>query len=203
MPNYFVLAIDSSSIPDDNLPAINNSNTFSANGVFSSVLFPNYNDILLHNVNKASTPFETDSLSRNENAVNVSLYEFPKIVSGSWILNVTQGNVTNFYGFFKLITSDGLEKHFVEMNNFKNTNLSIVLNPYTNTIINGYIDFRIDNQLFESNLPIKIQLNKINTISVYITKQSVSDLLFDNPIYGVVNSFKNFRNDELLVLDNQ
>jgi hypothetical protein len=116
---------------------------------------------------------------------------------------VTQGNVTNFYGFFKLITSDGLEKHFVEMNNFKNTNLSIVLNPYTNTIINGYIDFRIDNQLFESNLPIKIQLNKINTISVYITKQSVSDLLFDNPIYGVVNSFKNFRNDELLVLDNQ
>jgi hypothetical protein len=202
MPNYFVLAIDSSSIPDDNLPAINNSNTFSANGVFSSVLFPNY-DVLLHNVNKSSTSSETDSLSRNENAVNVSLYEFPKIVSGSWILNVTQGNVTNFYGFFKLITSDGLEKHFIEMNNFKNTNLSIVLNPYTTTIINGYVDFRIDNQLFESNLPIKIQLNKINTISVYITKQTVSDLLFDNPIHGVVNSFKNFRNDELLVLDNQ
>jgi hypothetical protein len=202
MPNNFVLAIDSPSIYDNNLPAINNSNTFSANGVFSSVLFPNY-DVLLHNVNKSSTSSETDSLSRNENAVNVSLYEFPKIVSGSWILNVTQGNVTNFYGFFKLITSDGLEKHFVEMNNFKNTNLSIVLNPYTTTIINGYVDFRIDNQLFESNLPIKIQLNKINTISVYITKQSVSDLLFDNPIYGVVNSFKNFRNDELLVLDNQ
>jgi hypothetical protein len=158
---------------------------------------------LLHNVNKTSTPFETDSLSRNENAVNVSLYEFPKIVSGSWILNVTQGNVTNFYGFFKLITSDGLEKHFVEMNNFKNTNLSIVLNPYTNTIINGYIDFRIDNQLFESNLPIKMQLNKINTISIYLDKHTVGDLLFDNPIYGVVNSFKNFRNDELLVLDNQ
>jgi hypothetical protein len=202
MPNNFVLAIDSPSIYDNNLPAINNSNTFSANGVFSSVLFPNY-DVLLHNVNKSSTSSETDSLSRNENAVNVSLYEFPKIVSGSWILNVTQGNVTNFYGFFKLITSDGLEKHFIEMNNFKNTNLSIVLNPYTTTIINGYVDFRIDNQLFESNLPIKIQLNKINTISVYITKQSVSDLLFDNPIYGVVNSFKNFRNDELLVLDNQ
>ena len=202
MPNNFVLAIDSPSIFDNNLPAINNSNTFSANGVFSSVLFPNY-DVLLHNVNKSSTSSETDSLSRNENAVNVSLYEFPKIVSGSWILNVTQGNVTNFYGFFKLITSDGLEKHFIEMNNFKNTNLSIVLNPYTTTIINGYVDFRIDNQLFESNLPIKIQLNKINTISVYITKQTVSDLLFDNPIHGVVNSFKNFRNDELLVLDNR
>jgi hypothetical protein len=77
------------------------------------------------------------------------------------------------------------------------------LNPYANTIINGYVDIKIDDQLFESHSPIKIELNRINTIIVNINKQSVSNLLFNNPIYGISNSFKNFRNDELLILDNQ
>jgi hypothetical protein len=198
----FVLAIEPQSSFDDSLPSVNNSNTFSANGVFSSVLFPNY-DILFHNANNTATSFEKDNNSRNGNIINTSLYEFPKVISGTWILNVTQGSVTNFHGFFKLITSDGLEKHSVEMDNFKNQNISIILNPYASTIINGYVDFKIDDKLFESNLPIKIQLNRINTITVYIYKHTVSDLLFDNPIYGVINSFENFRNEELLVLDNQ
>ena len=81
--------------------------------------------------------------------------------------------------------------------------MSIILNPYSNTIINGYVDFKIDDQLFESNLPIKIQFNRINTITISFDKQTVNDLLFNNPIYGIINSFKNFRNEELLVLDNQ
>ncbi len=134
----------------------------------------------------------------------MSKYEFPKIISGNWTLNVTQGNVTDFHSVFKLVTSDGLEKHFVKINNFENNNnVSIILNPYTKTIINGYVDFIIDDQLFESHLPIKIQLNRINTIIISIDKQTVSDLLFNNPIYGVVDSFKNFRNNELLVIDEQ
>jgi hypothetical protein len=36
-----------------------------------------------------------------------------------------------------------------------------------------------------------------------MNKQSINDLLFDNPIYGVVDSFKNFKNDELLILNNR
>lgn len=70
-------------------------------------------------------------------------------------------------------------------------------------MINGYVDFIIDDQLFESHLPIKIQLNRINTIIISIDKQTVSDLLFNNSIYGVADSFKNFRNNELLVKDEQ
>jgi hypothetical protein len=183
------------------LPPVNDSNTFYTKGVLSSVLFPNY-DFLVHGINASSSSFSSSD-SKNENIVNTSLYEFPKLISGIWSLNVTQGDVTNFYSTFKLVTSDGLEKHFVNLTNFQTKNASIILNPYTNTIINGYVDIKIDDQLFESHSPIKIELNRINTIIVYIDNQNVNNLLFNNPIYGIVNSFKNFKNDELLILDNQ
>ena len=189
----FIFAIDSKAKLIDDMPEINDTNTFSAKGLLSSVLFPDYD------INRSFNSEKDDSF-RNETIVNMSKYEFPKIISGNWTLNVTQGNVTDFNSVFKLITSDGLEKHFVKINNFENNNnISIILNPYTKTTINGYVDFIIDDQLFESHLPIKIQLNRINTIVISIDKQTVSDLLFDNPIYGVADSFKNFRNDELLV----
>ena len=195
--NSFISAIDSKAKLIDDMPKINDTNTFSTKGLLSSVLFPDY-DI------NGSFNSEKNNIFKNETIANISKYEFPKIISGNWALNVTQGNVTDFHGIFKLITSDGLEKHFVKINNFENNNnVSIILNPYTKTIINGYIDFIIDDQLFESHLPIKIQLNRINTIIIFIDKQTVSDLLYNNPIYGIVDSFKNFKNDELLVKNEQ
>jgi hypothetical protein len=192
-----IFAIDSKAKLIDIMPQRNDTNTFFTRGSLSSVLFPDYN------IN-SSINSEKDNNFKNESFANISKYEFPKIISGNWTLNVTQGNVTDFHSVFKLITSDGLEKHFVKINNFENNNnFSVILNPYTKTIINGYVDFIIDDQLFESYLPIKIQLNRINTIIISIDKQTVSDLLLDSPIYGVADSFKNFRNNELLVQNEQ
>jgi hypothetical protein len=203
--NSFVLSNNTQTkMSDSILPEVNDSNTFSTNGFLSSVLFPNY-DILLHNINDSYSLLNDNNLKKDKDNINSSLYEFPKLISGTWVLNVTQGNVTNFYSVFKLVSSDGLEKHFLEINNFQNsdTNTSIILNPYTYTILNGYADIKIDDQLFESHLPLKIELNRINTIIISMNKQSINDLLFDNPIYGVVDSFKNFKNDELLILNNR
>jgi hypothetical protein len=202
--NNFLLSNNAQTkIGNSILPEVNDSNTFSTNGFLSSVLFPNY-DILLHNTNESYSLFNDNNLTKDKYVINSSLYEFPKLISGTWVLNVTQGNVTNFHSVFKLVSSDGLEKHFIEINNFQNrdTNTSIILNPYTYTILNGYADIKIDDQLFESHLPLKVELNRINTIIISVNKQSINDLLFDNPIYGVVDSFKNFKNDELLILNN-
>ncbi len=203
--NNFILSnITQTKIGDNILSDINDSNTFSTNGFLSSVLFPNY-DTLLHDINEsASSLFIDNNLKQNEDIINSSLYEFPKLISGTWVLNVTQGNVTNFQSAFKLVTSDGLEKHFVYINNFQNRDTNtIILNPYTYTILNGFADIKIDDQLFESHLPIKIEIDRINTIMISIDKQSINNLLFNNPIYGVVDSFKNFKNDDLLILNNQ
>jgi hypothetical protein len=186
-------------VGDSGLTEINSSNTFFAKGLLSSVLFPYYN-ISEHGISKPSNPFYFDNPENEKNA-NTSLYEFPKLISGNWILNVSKGTVTNFHSAFKLLSTDGLEKHYVELIDFQNKNMPVILNPYANTTINGYVDIVIDGQLFESGLPLKIKLTKINTIEISLDKQSVSDLFLNNPIHGIVDSFKNFKNDELLILD--
>jgi hypothetical protein len=186
-------------IGDSSILEINSSNTFFAKGLLSSVLFPYYN-MPEHDISKPSNPFNFDN-PKNEINTNTSLYEFPKLISGNWILNVSKGAVTDFHGAFKLLNTDGLEKHYVELINFQSKNMPVILNPYTNTTIIGSVDIMIDGQLFESGLPVKIKLTKINTIEISFDKQSISDLFLNNPIHGIVDSFKNFKNDELLILD--
>jgi hypothetical protein len=197
--NDFVSPFDTKTEIGDSLLEINSSNTFFAKGLLSSVLFPYYN-MSEHDISKPSNPFNFDN-PKNEINTNTSLYEFPKLISGNWILNVSKGTVTNFHGAFKLLNSDGLEKHYVELINLQSKNMPIILNPYTNTTIIGSVDIMIDGQLFDSDLPVKIKLTKINTIEISFDKQSISDLFLNNPIYGIVESFKNFKNDELLILD--
>lgn len=194
----FVLSIDAgqTNMVDGELPETNGSNTFFAKGLLSSVLFPYYN-ALEFDVNDPSI----SNNSSNDADTEASLFEFPKLISGNWVLNVTQGNVAVFHSLFKLVTSDGLEKHFVELINFQNQNTSVILNPYSNTVINGYIDMKIDGQLFDSDLPIEITLNKINTIALSMDNQSISDFFFNNQIRGIVDSFRNYEGAELLVLD--
>lgn len=199
--NSFVLSIapGSTNMGSDGLPEINGSNTFFAKGLLSSVLFPYYN-ILEPDADGSSNSFDFNN-SENDDGMKASLFEFPKLISGNWVLNVTQGNVTIFHSLFKLVTSDGLEKHFVELINFQNQNTSVILNPYSNTVINGYVDMKIDGQLFDSDLPIEIKLNKINTIALSMDNQSISDFFFNNQIQGIVDSFRNYEGAELLISD--
>ena len=198
--NDFLSPFDTKAeIGDRGLVEINSSNTFFAKGLLSSVLFPYYN-MSEHDLSKPSNPFNFDN-PKNEKNANTSLYEFPKLISGNWILNVSKGTVTNFHGAFKLLNTDGLEKHYVELINFQSKNMPVILNPYTNTTIIGSVDIIIDGQLFESGLPVKIKLTKINTLEISFDKQSTSDLFLNNSIHGIVDSFKNFKNDELLILD--
>ena len=193
-----VLSIDAgqTNMVDGRLPETNGSNTFFAKGLLSSVLFPYYN-ALEFDVNDTSI----SNNSSNDADTEASLFEFPKLISGNWVLNVTQGNVGVFHSFFKLVTSDGLEKHFVELINFQDQNKSVILNPYSNTVINGYVDMKIDGQLFDYDLPIEIRLNKINTIALSMGNQSISDFFFNNQIQGIVDSFRNYEGAELLISD--
>ena len=198
--NDFLSPFDTKAeIGDRGLVEINSSNTFFAKGLLSSVLFPYYN-MSEHDLSKPSNTFNFD-YSKNEKNANTSVYEFPKLISGNWILNVSKGTVTNFHGAFKLLNTDGLEKHSVELINYQSKNMPVILSPYTNTTIIGSVDVMIDGQLFESGLPVKINLTKINTIEISFDEQSISDLFLNNPIHGIVESFKNFKNDELLFLD--
>ncbi len=99
---------------NEGLPSINNSNTFYTKGLLSTVLFPDYNEI---NQN-LSRPLPSPP-SLNQTSESIVFHSFQKLVSGTWSLNVSRGLVTDFHTNFKLLTVNGIEKHFIEILNFQ------------------------------------------------------------------------------------
>ncbi len=182
---------------DEGLPSINNSNTFYTKGLLSTVLFPDNSEI---NQN-LSGPSPT---SLNQTSESIVFYSFQKLVSGTWSLNVSRGLVTDFHANFKLLTVNGIEKHFIDILNFQNSNgSSITFNQFSNTPINGFADIKIDDELFQSKFPLTIQIFNINTIVLTIKDETVSNIFYNNNLLGITDSFKNFKGDELLIFEDE
>jgi hypothetical protein len=180
---------------DEGLPLMNNSNTFYTKGLLSTVLFPDYRDL---NQNLSGPPFP----SLNQTSESIVFYSFPKLVSGTWSLNVSRGLVTDFHANFKLLTVNGIEKHFIEIINFQNNNnSSIAFNQFSNTLINGFADIKIDNEIFQNRFPLTIQIFNINTIILTIKDETIGDIFYNNNLLGITDSFKNFKGDELLIFE--
>ena len=181
---------------ENTLTSINNSNTFYTKGLLSTVLFPDYSEI---NQNLSRPPSST---SLNQTSESTILYSFPKLVSGTWSLNVSRGLVTDFHADFKLLTVNGIEKHFIEIINFQNSNgSSITFNQFSNTPINGFADIKIDDDLFQTKFPLTIQIFNINTIVLTIKDETIANIFYNNDLLGITDSFKNFKGDELLIFE--
>lgn len=180
------------------LPPINNSNTFYTKGLLSTVLFPD-NRQINQNLSGSSS---TSPTSLNQTSESIVFHNFQKLVSGTWSLNVSRGLVTDFNANFKLLTVNGIDKHFIEILNFQNSNdSSVTFNQFSNTPINGFADIKIDNEIFQSKFPLTIQIFKINTIVLTIKDKTVSDIFYNNNLLGITDSFKNFKGDELLIFE--
>lgn len=183
--------------------AINNSNTFFTKGLLATVLTPSPSYL------KSHMPVEIQNYQQklgnadgNQTIQTDLFYLYPKLVSGVWSLNVSRGLVTDFHANFKLITINGIDKHFVELLNFHGVNNSLVrFNQFSSTSINGFVDVKIDNEIFMNKVPITIQLFKINTVNLTIRDALVANIFYNNELLGITDSFKNFKNDELLILE--
>lgn len=190
------------------LPPINNSNTFFTKGLMSTVLSPDSSYLTNDSAGLSSLQQlpqqQLDNLSRHQNQIlqkNV-IYQYPKLISGSWVLNVSQGLVTDFHTNFKMVKINGFDKHFVEILNFKNADKSsIMLDQFSNTTIDGFVDIKIDNQLFKENIPLTIKIFQINTIALAIEDEVVANLFYHSPLLGLMDSFKDFENDQLLAYE--
>lgn len=195
LPNTILLSIDTDDQADNSiLPSMNNSNTFYTKGLLSTVLYPSY-------VNSSSSIVQNNTSNSTSETV-LYFNNIPKLISGTWSLNVSEGSVVSFNANFKLLSINGIEKHFVELLNFqKDVDQSIVFKPFSTTIIDGFADIKIDDELLTSKMPIKIQISKINTITLTILDKNIDDIFLDRDILGITDSFKNFRGDELLVFE--
>lgn len=198
---------------NNNLLPINNSNTFFTKGLLSTVLTPdpnyltkNISGLLSQQQQQQLQPQQIHNLSgfQNQTVQSDLFYLYPQLVSGPWVLNVSKGVVTDFQANFKLVPINGIYKHFVDIVNFRNADGSpIVFDQFSNTTVNGFADFKIDNEIFHNDVPITIQIFKINTITLDIKEEIVDNIFYNNDLLGITDSFKNFRNDELLIFDEE
>jgi hypothetical protein len=194
---------------NNNPSQINNSNTFFTKGLLSTVLTPDPS-YLTKNISGLLSQEQQQphmyNLSRSQNQTVQTnwFYLYPQLVSGSWVLNVSNGLVTDFQANFKLVTINGIDKHFVDIVNFRNADgSSIVFNQFSNTTINGFADIIVDNEIFQNDFPMTIQIFKINTITLDIKDEIVANIFYNNDLLGITDSFKNFKNDELLIFDEE
>jgi hypothetical protein len=200
--NNLLLSINSQTVGgiNEGLPSMNNSNTFYTKGLLSTVVFHDYNEINQNLSGPVSPPPPPPPL--NQTSESTLLYSFPKLVSGTWSLNVSRGLVTDFHANFKLLTVNGIEKHFIEINNFQNSNSSyITFNQFSNTPINGFADIKIDDEIFQSKFPLTIQIFNINTIVLTIKDETIGNIFYNNDLLGITDSFKNFKGEELLIFE--
>ncbi|CAN5812214.1 hypothetical protein BH23THE1_BH23THE1_22700 [soil metagenome] len=180
------------------LTSINNSNTFYTKGLLSTVLFADYSEL---NQNLSSPPSPPPP-SLNQTSESTILYSFPKLVSGTWSLNVSRGLVTDFHSDFKLLTVNGIEKHFIEIANFQNSNgSSVTFDQFSNTLINGFADLKIDDKIFQSKFPLTIQIFGINTLVLTVKDETIGNIFYNNDLLGITDSFKNFEGEELLIFE--
>ena len=187
---------------ENTLTSINNSNTFYTKGLLSTVVFHDYNEINQNLSRPVSPPLHPPHPTLNQTSESTVLYSFPKVVSGTWSLNVSRGLVTDFHADFKLLTVNGIEKHFIEIINFQNSNSSyITFNQFSNTPINGFADIKIDDEIFQSKFPLTIQIFNINTIVLTIKDQTIGNIFYNNDLLGISDSFKNFKGEELLIFE--
>lgn len=191
---------------NNNLPPINNSNTFFTKGLLSTVLTrdPSY---LAKNISELSPDqqqHQQDNLSKTQNqTIQINnIYQYPKLISGTWALNVSRGLVTDFQANFKMVNINGMDKHFLEILNFRNNDGPYIeLDQLSSTTINGFADIKIDNQLLREKSPLTIEISKINTIELTMLDKLLVDLFYNDSLLGIMDSFRNFENDELLAYE--
>lgn len=187
----------------DRLFHVNSSNTFFTKGLLSTVLSPDPTYMTKFpsiSTNQQEKRLIHQNQTQNQNIQNYIIYKYPKLVSGKWKLNVSQGWVTNFEAKFKLIKINGVDKHYLEILNFQHVNnSSINFEQFSTTSIQGLVDIKIDKEIFHKDIPITIQIFRINTIALIFHSELINRILYNNVILGIMDSFRNFNDQEILI----
>ncbi len=61
------------------------------------------------------------------------------------------------------------------------------------------MDIKIDKEIFHKDIPITIQLFKINTVNLIFHNELINTILYNNVILGIMDSFRNFNDREILI----
>jgi len=135
----------------------------------------------------ASNTTQSGNQTNMTQTAGASSSSSPFLVGGDWILDVENGNVTNFKTNFTMVRTDGSEHHSHDITNFKlGNNTQFQLDPRSTSTINGTADYAVNGTSTWPGSDTTITIEKARILSIQPDEQEVRDHFQGQPIYGIV-----------------
>jgi hypothetical protein len=109
------------------------------------------------------------------------------IVSGNWIMEVLDGDITNFNARFVMISSDALGFHWHSFNDLR-TNKSISFGADDTVMLKGSMDYFTDDDLIVNDGNVFLTINNFELIEIIFLNNEISRHFNGLPIYGIIDS---------------
>ena len=129
------------------------------------------------------------------------------VLGGNWILNVMDGNLTNFNTDIKMTKIDGTGAHYHSIENIRDasgnytigSDKKIVLEG-NSTGVSGIADITTNGNVKWKDVPLTFTILNGNILNLVIDPVKTDNHFKGLPIYGTVNSIVNETGKELLVI---
>ena len=125
----------------------------------------------------------------------------PQILSGNWTFRVDQGLVKNFKTIFTMFHINGTEHHVYELYNFRpyHKNFIHISSSPQENVINGTVDIKLNGKNLWKEINCTLVITKDNIIKILLNSRSIDNQLYHQPIYGIIQSFKEIGGDQMIM----
>jgi hypothetical protein len=146
----------------------------------------------------ATNSFEIDGqigsliLGMPPNTKTVDMTTVPKfILSGDWIMDVNQGNLTDFSASFYTGPINGAENHTHQLSNFRvNDNTPIQLSSDKSVSVAGLVDVGTNGNKAWDNVNVTVDISKGRSITISLADEDTQRHFMGQQIYGIVQGLK-------------
>src|SRR5215831_8239822 len=165
------------------------TDTFSANGIISSLVFVTQNP--------------NNAISNGNSAAGIN--DAKKFVlAGDCVLTVNNGKVTDFTAKFIKVLNNGQKWHTHVITNFRPIdNTKVSLAPNRSASLFGTVDVKLNGTSVWNTTKVNLMIDKGKTLTINLDNQATSNHFQGQPIYGVVESMKDSTGDEMLKAQEQ
>jgi hypothetical protein len=176
-----------SSFPITKLPAFNSTDTQSneSNG-FSDNLVSLLSGIIIESINNGNpTINNTDTQNDSKSKFNNGII----LISGTWKLDVQNGNIANFASKFIMTSVNGNNFHMESMNNFTSKE-KLFLGNDESIAIKGQLDYYTDTNTTKKTVDVLLTLNNLELIQITILDKEIAHHFHEAPLYGIIDLIK-------------
>jgi hypothetical protein len=158
----------------------NESNRFSDNlvSLLSGIIIES-----IHNGNPTinNTGAQIDSKSKNKNDII--------LISGTWKLDVENGNIDNFASKFIMTSVNGNNFHMESMNNFTSQE-KLFLGNDESIAIKGQLDYYTGTNTTKKTVDVLLTINNLELIQITILDKEIAHHFHEAPLYGTIDLIK-------------